>query len=156
VTFSLNGNLNDAYWELGDGATAEGSSVNHTYQKPGFYRVVMGSKVGDIFKEQSSAIVRVHTPETLHKYIRVIRKYGAFQDLSTHEAYTALVTGQFRGDDVAYNGKLVASKSLVRTACAGTIVPLDEPVLAGKPVTFKLSGNPVSPLAEIAYVLLPV
>jgi hypothetical protein len=36
VMFSLNGNFNDAYWELGDGATAEGPSVSHTYQKPGF------------------------------------------------------------------------------------------------------------------------
>ncbi len=66
VMFSLNGKLNDAYWELGDGATAEGPSVNHTYQKPGFYRIVMGSKVGDTFNELSSAIVRVHTQETLH------------------------------------------------------------------------------------------
>jgi inosine-uridine nucleoside N-ribohydrolase len=65
VMFSLNGTFNDAYWELGDGATAEGPSVSHTYQKPGYYRVVMGSKVGDTFSELSSAIVRVHTPETV-------------------------------------------------------------------------------------------
>jgi inosine-uridine nucleoside N-ribohydrolase len=66
VMFSLNGNLNDASWELGDGSTAEGPSVNHTYQKPGYYRVVMGLKVGNTFNELSSAIVRVHTPETVH------------------------------------------------------------------------------------------
>ena len=66
VTFRLNGNPSDPHWDLGDGATADGSSVNHTYQKPGVYRVVMGSKVGDTFNELSSAIVRVHTPETLH------------------------------------------------------------------------------------------
>ncbi|WP_194776789.1 PKD domain-containing protein [Pararhodonellum marinum] len=66
VTFMLSGNLGDPYWELGDGAKAEGPSVNHTYQQPGIYRVVMGSKVGDTFKEVSSAIVRVHAPETLH------------------------------------------------------------------------------------------
>ena len=42
------------------------------------------------------------------------------------------------------------------TVRAGAIVPLDGPVLAGKPVMFKLSGNPVSPLAEITFVLLPV
>jgi hypothetical protein len=66
VTFKLSGNPKDPHWDLGDGATADGSSVNHTYQKPGVYRVVMGSKVGDTFNELSSAIVRVHTPETLH------------------------------------------------------------------------------------------
>ncbi len=66
VTFRLSGNPGDTHWDLGDGATADGSSVNHTYQEPGIYRVVMGSKVGDTFNELSSAIVRVHTPETLH------------------------------------------------------------------------------------------
>jgi hypothetical protein len=66
VTFKLSGNPSNPHWDLGDGATAEGSSVTHTYQKPGIYRVVMGSKVGDTFNELSSAIVRVHTPETLH------------------------------------------------------------------------------------------
>jgi PKD repeat protein len=66
VMFSLNGNLTDAFWELGDGATAEGLSVHHTYQKPGVYRVVLGSKAGGTFNELTSAIVRVHTPETLH------------------------------------------------------------------------------------------
>jgi hypothetical protein len=66
VTFKLSGNPSDAHWELGDGATAEGSSVTHTYQKPGVYRVVMGSKAGDTFNELYSAIVRVHTPETRH------------------------------------------------------------------------------------------
>jgi hypothetical protein len=66
VTFKLNSNSSDVHWELGDGATAEGPSVTHTYQKPGIHRVVMGSKVGETFNELSSAIVRVHTPETLH------------------------------------------------------------------------------------------
>ncbi len=66
VRFRLKGNPSDPHWKLGDGATADGSSVSHTYQEPGFYRVVMGSRVGDTFHELSSAIVRVHTPETLH------------------------------------------------------------------------------------------
>jgi hypothetical protein len=67
VTFRLNGNPSNPHWDLGDGSTADGSSVTHTYQKPGAYRVVMGSKVGDTFNElSSSAIVRVHTLETLH------------------------------------------------------------------------------------------
>lgn len=66
VTFALKGDPRDVCWDLGDGSTAEGSSVNHTYQKPGVYRVVVGRKHGDTFNEMSSAIVRVHTPETVH------------------------------------------------------------------------------------------
>ncbi len=66
VTFKLSGNPSNPHWDLGDAATAQGSSVTHTYQKPGIYRVVMGSKVGETFSELSSAIVRVHTPETVH------------------------------------------------------------------------------------------
>jgi len=66
VTFKLSGNPSNPHWKLGDGATADGPSVSHTFQKPGVYRVVMGSKVGDTFNELSSAIVRVHTPETVH------------------------------------------------------------------------------------------
>ncbi len=66
VTFKLSGNPSNPHWDFGDGATADGSSVTHTYQKPGIYHVVMGSKVGGTFNELSSAIVRVHTPETLH------------------------------------------------------------------------------------------
>jgi PKD domain-containing protein len=66
ATFRLHGDLTDAHWNLGDGSTAEGSSVNHTYKKPGGYRVVVGRQHGDAFTETSSAIVRVHTPETVH------------------------------------------------------------------------------------------
>lgn len=66
VTFKLNGNPSNPRWDLGDGATVDGASITHTYQQPGIYRVVMGAKVGDTFNERSSAIVRVHTPETLH------------------------------------------------------------------------------------------
>ena len=66
VTFRISGNPSDPRWDLGDGATADGSSVSHTYQKPGIHRVVLGSKVGGTLNELSSAIVRVHTPETVH------------------------------------------------------------------------------------------
>ena len=66
VTYRFKGNLRNAHWDMGDGATAKGSPVKHTYQKPGVYRVVMGSKMGDTFNELSSAIVRVHKPETVH------------------------------------------------------------------------------------------
>jgi len=66
VTFKLNGKPYNPHWELGDGATADGASVTHSYKEPGIYRVVMGSKVDDAFNVLSSALVRVHTPETLH------------------------------------------------------------------------------------------
>ena len=66
VTFRVRDNPSDAHWDLGDGATVDGASVTHSYQQPGVYRVVMGSKAGDTFNELSSAIVRVHTTQTLH------------------------------------------------------------------------------------------
>lgn len=66
VTLRISSSPGDPHWDLGDGTTADSSSVTHIYQKPGYYRIVMGSRVGDSFNELSSAIVRVHTPETLH------------------------------------------------------------------------------------------
>lgn len=66
VTFKLSGSVGEPHWELGDGESAEGVSVTHTYQKPGIYRVVMGARMGDTINELSSLIVRVHTPETVH------------------------------------------------------------------------------------------
>jgi PKD repeat protein len=47
VTFKLSGNPGSLHWDLGDGATADGASAKHTYQKPGVYRVVVGSRAGD-------------------------------------------------------------------------------------------------------------
>jgi len=47
VTFKLSGNPSNPHWKLGDGATADGPSVSHTFQKPGIYRVVMGSGLLD-------------------------------------------------------------------------------------------------------------
>jgi hypothetical protein len=69
VTFRIAGNM-EIHWDFGDGATAKGSSVTHTYQKPGVYRVVTISRdesypIPRIY-ELSAAIVRVHTPETLN------------------------------------------------------------------------------------------
>jgi inosine-uridine nucleoside N-ribohydrolase len=66
LTFRVNGNPDNLHWDLGDGFTAEGTSVTHTFVEPGVYHVVTGSKSGDTFIKLSSAIVRVHTPETLH------------------------------------------------------------------------------------------
>jgi inosine-uridine nucleoside N-ribohydrolase len=65
-TFRLNGNLRNPHWVLGDGTTKGGSSVTHTYQEPGYYRVVAGLKNGETFTKLSSALIRVHTPETVH------------------------------------------------------------------------------------------
>jgi hypothetical protein len=66
VTFRISGNPVNPRWDLGDGTAAQGSSVTHTYQKPGIYHVIIGSGAGETFDKLSSAIVRVHTPETLH------------------------------------------------------------------------------------------
>jgi len=52
VTFRVSGNPSNPHWKLGDGATADGASVAHSYQKPGVYRVVMGSRAGDTFNER--------------------------------------------------------------------------------------------------------
>ncbi|MDA8745950.1 PKD domain-containing protein [Rubripirellula amarantea] len=65
VTFELTGNPSNPHWYFNDAFTAEGTSVTHTFEQPGVYRVVMGSKDGNQFNEHSCAIVRVHTPETL-------------------------------------------------------------------------------------------
>ena len=71
VTFRISGDR-DLRWDLGDGTTADGPSVTHTYQNPGIYRVFTATR-DDVFEypvtrlyEQSFAVVRVHTPETLH------------------------------------------------------------------------------------------
>jgi len=66
VTFKVYGNGSDYLWDLGDGTMASGPSVTHTYQTPGIYRVVVKSREGNTLRELSSAIVRVHTPETVH------------------------------------------------------------------------------------------
>ena len=41
VTFSVKGNLSNPHWDMGDGAMADGSSLSHTFEKSGIYRVVM-------------------------------------------------------------------------------------------------------------------
>lgn len=48
VSFKLSGNPSNPHWDLEDGAAAEGSSVTHTYQKQGIYRVVTGPKAGGL------------------------------------------------------------------------------------------------------------
>jgi len=75
VTFRTIGN-EKVHWNLGDGTTVDGASlVTHTYQKPGIYYVFTAYPdpaasqtiypIPRLYK-QSNAIVRVHTPETVH------------------------------------------------------------------------------------------
>jgi hypothetical protein len=90
MTFKLSGNPSNPHWDFGDGATAQGPSVTHTYQKPGGYRVVTGSKVGETFNELSSAIVRVHKPETLHLPQIVLDSDGANEIDDQHAVAYAL------------------------------------------------------------------
>ncbi|MCD6321873.1 MAG: nucleoside hydrolase, partial [Clostridiales bacterium] len=52
-------------WDMGDGSTATGASVNHVYSKPGIYHVSVYLDRGSNSVKQSSLIIRVHTPETL-------------------------------------------------------------------------------------------
>jgi hypothetical protein len=52
-------------WDFGDGKTAAGGEVRHTFAEPGAYRIVLQASDGR-HRDQCSAIVRVHTPETLH------------------------------------------------------------------------------------------
>lgn len=66
VLFTLKGDPFGVRWDLGDGASATGATVKHTYRRPGLYHIVMGRKLGDTFKKVSSAIVRVHAPDTVH------------------------------------------------------------------------------------------
>jgi inosine-uridine nucleoside N-ribohydrolase len=53
-------------WDFGDGSGAEGVRVQHTFKKPGVYRVRL--RVADeTHLHDCSALVRVHTSRTLHR-----------------------------------------------------------------------------------------
>lgn len=52
-------------WRFGDGNTAEGADVRYAYPKPGIYQVTVEASDGR-HTATSRAIVRVHTPETVH------------------------------------------------------------------------------------------
>jgi len=52
-------------WEFGDGSTAEGTRVLHTFARPGIYRIRLIASDGSR-EDHSGLIVRVHSPETLH------------------------------------------------------------------------------------------
>jgi chitodextrinase len=52
-------------WDFGDGNTAAGATVRHRYEQPGIFTVSATGSDGR-HAGQSRAIVRVHTPDTLH------------------------------------------------------------------------------------------
>jgi hypothetical protein len=52
-------------WDFGDGSQAEGKRVEHRFQQPGIRKVALTVSDGK-HRHTSLAIVRVHTPETLH------------------------------------------------------------------------------------------
>lgn len=52
-------------WDFGDGSTAEGKRVEHRFEQPGIRQVALTVSDGK-HKHTGMAIVRVHTPQTLH------------------------------------------------------------------------------------------
>ena len=52
-------------WDFGDGQTETRSRVRHVFAKPGVYHVKFSASDGQ-HRDECLAIVRVHTPETLH------------------------------------------------------------------------------------------
>ena len=59
------GSIDQYDWDFGDGKQAQGRRARHRFKRPGIYRVTL--TVSDqAYKDQCLALVRVHTPETLH------------------------------------------------------------------------------------------
>jgi hypothetical protein len=52
-------------WDFGDGSQAQGKRVEHRFQQPGIRKVTLTVSDGN-HKHTALAIVRVHTPQTLH------------------------------------------------------------------------------------------
>ena len=53
-------------WDFGDGTEADGSMVTHEYHIPGVYTVTLYAANNHDQVKQSTIIIRVHTPETVH------------------------------------------------------------------------------------------
>lgn len=51
-------------WDLGDGGTATGQSIQHTFARPGIYRVRLTASDGK-HSDDNLAIIRAHAPQTL-------------------------------------------------------------------------------------------
>jgi len=52
-------------WDFGDNMTKTGSSVKHTYSKPGVYTISLYLESNEKKELQSSAIIRVHSNKTI-------------------------------------------------------------------------------------------
>ncbi len=59
------GEIKDYSWDFGDGSTATGQSAEHTFAKPGIYKVTL-TVTGGQYTDECLALVRAHTDETLH------------------------------------------------------------------------------------------
>ena len=59
------GNIAEYTWDFGDGAREQDSSVRHEFKRAGIYKVRLTVGDGE-YQDDCLAIVRVHTPETLH------------------------------------------------------------------------------------------
>ena len=59
------GKIKDRAWNFGDGGTARGEKPAHTFARPGIYRVSLTVTDGK-YADAGFALVRAHTPETLH------------------------------------------------------------------------------------------
>ena len=63
--FTPSGKAQTFAWDFGDGQTAQRCRVRHTYAKPGIYKVKFTASDGR-HSDDCTAILRVHTPRTLH------------------------------------------------------------------------------------------
>jgi len=61
----LAGRPTELAWDFGDGRKASGEKVSHVFARPGIFRVRLTASDGAA-RDTSGAIVRAHTPETLH------------------------------------------------------------------------------------------
>ncbi len=52
-------------WDFGDGRTARGREVSYSYAKAGIYKIKLSISDGK-YDDECLAIIRVHTPRTLH------------------------------------------------------------------------------------------
>ncbi len=69
VTYKIAEDIGDGsslIWDFGDGTEAYGSMVAHEYHVPGVYTVTLYATKNHDQVKQSTIIIRVHTPETVH------------------------------------------------------------------------------------------
>jgi len=59
------GDADEFEWDFGDGEDATGRTTTHSFAEPGIYQVTVSASDGK-YGDESKAIVRVHTADTLH------------------------------------------------------------------------------------------